>query len=231
MTHTPSPDIPPEPEPWVWVTSVPPCRAAAGPRGCRGRLWKARLSPHSALVPRAGSWLASVGRRRAGGSLEPRMDPDGQPVTCGLMSLPPSAGLSPHSASPDQALGACGVARRPFCHTGWAARLGSPAHSTSAWLLGDAERLISWARGGAGKTPKLIRAFLPIGSPLRVGGRPWPLSPSCVPGVAAAPDPTLGSDSTWFHAGASWDRRKGPRGSSLSHIITWAGRVPDVPPV
>lgn len=163
--HTFLPDIPPG-EQQVWVTSVPVQSVQLGPEAA-GRLWEARLGPalsSCAALLLAGRW----GARRAGEAWSHAADPDGQ-LRRVAAHVSPHVGLSPTQLLQIRLLGACGVALESFCHTGWAARAGVPGSQHQCLAPGRAERLISWARGGAGKTPQTHQGLSSHRLSLRVG--------------------------------------------------------------
>ena len=165
-----------------------------GSRGCQGCLWKARLSPALSFCATHCSWLAAVGsmagRREPGATRQILMaSSDVWPP----LSLPHRLASPQARSSKSGFLESVGLCHHPSVTLGGQPGLGFPAHSTTPWFLGDAERLISWARGGPGKTPsKLIRASPPTSPP----PRGWSASLGgylpCIPGMAsAAPGPML----------------------------------------
>lgn len=195
---------------------VPVPSMQLGPRGCQGCLWKARLSPAFSSCATRCSWLAAVGstagRREPGAT---RRILTASSDVWPPMSLPHRLASPQLSSSKSGFLEPVGLCHHPSVTLGGQPGLGSPAHSTSAWFLGDAERLISWARGGPGKTPsKLIRASPPTSPPPQGRSASLGCYLLCVRECLLLLRPHAGSDSTWFHEGISWDRWPSPRGQS-----------------
>lgn len=164
MTHTPfSLTFPRSPSLGSGSSRSPVQSVQLGPRGCRGRLWKARLSP--ALSSCAAPLLAGCSGEHGGqaGAWSHAADPDGQLRRVAAHVSPLSAGLSPTQLLQIRLLGACGVVLLSLLShwvgcQGWGPLLTAPVPGSWAML-----------RGSSPGPSKLIRASPPTSPPLRVG--------------------------------------------------------------
>lgn len=186
--------------------------------------------PGTQLLCRA-PLLAGFGGEHGGqaGAWSHAADPDGQLRRVAAHVSPPSAGLSPTQLLQIRLLGACGVALPSLLShwvgcQGWGPRLTAPVPGSWAMLRGSSPG----PGEGLERPPQTHQGLSshrlsPEGRSAGLG-----LCLPCVPGVAAAPDPTLA-----LIALGSMQEFPGTdgrvHGAGSRHIITWAGRVPDVP--
>ena len=142
-------------------------------------------------------------------------DPDGQLRRVAAHVSPLSAGLSPTQLLQIRLLGACGVVLLSLLShwvgcQGWGPLLTAPVPGSWAMLRGSSPGPSSHQPSPEGRSAGLGLCLL------------------CVPGVAAAPGPMLALI-------ALGSMREFPgtdgqvHGAVSPHIITWAGRDPDVP--
>lgn len=185
--------------------------------------------PGTQLLCRA-QLLAGFGGEHGGqaGAWSHAADPDGQLRHVAAHVCPPSAGLSPAQLLQIRLLGACGVALPSLllhwvgCQ-GWGPRLTAPVPGSWAMLRGS-----SPGPGEGLESPQAhqgLSSRQPSPEGWRAGLGLYLLR---VPGVAAAPAPmpaliALGSMQEF----PGTDGRV--HGAGSRHIVTWAGRVPDVP--